>query len=226
MQHLVRALEIRYLGNVDPNLYFALLTDPPDSDQPFDEKDELAAMCSGMIEELNEKYAKPGTSRFFHLHRNRTFNATDNTWMGWERKRGKLLDFNELLRGGNDRFPIKVGNMECLRRVRFVITLDSDTQLPRGSAARLIGAIAHPLNQPVIDPITENRYGRIWRTSTSHGHQRAISESLTTRPHFFRTDRSRHLHASRFGYLSGFVRRRKFRRKRYLRGRCFSNGIG
>ena len=153
VQHLVRALEIRYLGNVDPNLYFALLTDPPDSDKPFDEKDELAAMCSGMIEQLNERYAKPGTSRFFHLHRNRTFNATDNTWMGWERKRGKLLDFNELLRGGNDRFPIKVGNMECLRRVRFVITLDSDTQLPRGSAARLIGAMAHPLNQPVIDPI-------------------------------------------------------------------------
>ena len=155
VQHLVRALEIRYLGNVDPNLYFALLTDPPDSDEAFDAKDELAAMCSGMIEQLNEKYADPGTSRFFHLHRNRTFNATDNTWMGWERKRGKLLDFNELVRGGNDRFPIKVGNMECLRRVRFVITLDSDTQLPRGSAARLIGAIAHPLNQAVIDPVTK-----------------------------------------------------------------------
>lgn len=155
VQHLVRALEIRYLGNVDPNLYFALLTDPPDSDKAFDAKDELAAMCAGMIEQLNEKYAEPGTSRFFHLHRNRTFNATDNTWMGWERKRGKLLDFNELLRGGNDRFPIKVGSMECLRRVRFVITLDSDTQLPRGSAARLIGAIAHPLNQPVIDPSTK-----------------------------------------------------------------------
>ncbi len=155
VQHLVRALEIRYLGNVDPNLYFALLTDPPDSDQAFDAKDELAAICSGLIEELNQKYAEPGTSRFFHLHRNRTFNTTDNTWMGWERKRGKLLDFNELLRGGNDRFPIKVGNLECLRRVRFVITLDSDTQLPRGSAARLIGAIAHPLNQAVIDPVTK-----------------------------------------------------------------------
>ena len=155
VRHLVRALEVRYLGNVDPNLYFALLTDPPDSDQAFDAKDELAAMCSGMIEDLNEKYAELGTSRFFHLHRNRTFNATDNIWMGWERKRGKLLDFNELLRGGNDRFPIKVGNIECLRRVRFVITLDSDTQLPRGSAARLVGAMAHPLNQPVIDPSTK-----------------------------------------------------------------------
>jgi cyclic beta-1,2-glucan synthetase len=155
VQHLVRALEIRYLGNVDPNLYFALLTDPPDSDKAFDARDELAALCSSMIEQLNERYAERGSSRFYHLHRNRSFNESDNTWMGWERKRGKLLDFNELLRGGNDRFPIKVGNLECLRRVRFVITLDSDSQLPRGSAARLIGAIAHPLNRAVIDPLTK-----------------------------------------------------------------------
>jgi cyclic beta-1,2-glucan synthetase len=155
VQHLVRALEIRYLGNVDPNLYFAILTDPPDSDRAFDAKDELAAMCSSMIEQLNLKYAQGGTSRFYHLHRNRSFNELDNTWMGWERKRGKLLDFNEVLRGGTDRFPIKVGDLACLRRVRFVITLDSDSQLPRGSAARLIGAIAHPLNQAVIDPVTK-----------------------------------------------------------------------
>jgi len=155
VQRLVRALEIRYLGNVDPHLYFALLTDSPDSDKAFDKKDELAAMCSRMIEQLNKKYDEAGTSRFFHLHRNRSFNETENTWMGWERKRGKLLDFNELLRDGKDRFPIKVGKMECLRRVRFVITLDSDTQLPRGSAARLIGAMAHPLNQALIDPISK-----------------------------------------------------------------------
>ena len=155
VQDLVRAIEIRYLGNVDPNLYFALLTDPPDSDKALDANDELAAVCSGMIEQLNEKYAEPGSSRFYHLHRNLTFNETDNTWMGWERKRGKLLDFNEILRGGDDKFPLKVGNLECLRRVRFVITLDSDTQLPRGSAARLIGAMAHPLNQAVIDPVTK-----------------------------------------------------------------------
>jgi cyclic beta-1,2-glucan synthetase len=155
VQHLVRGLEIRYLGNVDPNLYFALLTDPPDSDRAFDAKDELAAMCSSMIEQLNLKYAPRGSSRFYHLHRNRSFNESDNTWMGWERKRGKLLDFNEVLRGGNDRFPITVGDLACLRRVRYVITLDSDSQLPRGSAARLIGAIAHPLNQAVIDPVTK-----------------------------------------------------------------------
>jgi len=154
VEHLVHALEIRYLGNVDKNLYFALLTDPPDSATAFDEKDELATLCSSLIDRLNRKYALDGPDRFFHLHRNRTFNARDNTWMGWERKRGKLLDFNELIRGGEDKFPVKAGNVAQLRAVRYVITLDADTQLPRGAAARLVGAMAHPLNQAVIDPAT------------------------------------------------------------------------
>jgi len=153
VQHLVRALEIRYLGNTDENLYFALLTDPPDSPTAFDEKDELAALCSSSINELNKKYAQNGKDRFFHFHRNRTFNATENIWMGWERKRGKLLDFNEFIRGGKDRFPVKAGKTDQLRGVRYVITLDADTQLPRGAAARLVGAIAHPLNMAVIDPV-------------------------------------------------------------------------
>ena len=154
VEHLVHALEIRYLGNVDQNLYFALLTDPPDSATAFDEKDELATLCSSLIEKLNRKYAQDGSDRFFHLHRNRTFNVKENTWMGWERKRGKLLDFNELIRGGDDKFPIKAGNVAQLRAVRYVITLDADTQLPRGAAVRLVGAMAHPLNQAVIDPAT------------------------------------------------------------------------
>ena len=132
------------------------LTDarPPDSATAFDEKDELATLCSSLIDRLNRKYALDGPDRFFHLHRNRTFNARDNTWMGWERKRGKLLDFNELIRGGEDKFPVKAGNVAQLRAVRYVITLDADTQLPRGAAARLVGAMAHPLNQAVIDPAT------------------------------------------------------------------------
>lgn len=155
VEHLIRSLEVRYLGNVDRNLYFAVLTDSPDSDKAFDEKDALVSLCSGMIEELNAKYASSSDTRFFHLHRYRTFNETENSWMGWERKRGKLLDFNELLRDGDDRFPVKVGNMELLRRSRFVITLDSDTQLPRGSAARLVGAMAHPLNQAILDAGTK-----------------------------------------------------------------------
>ncbi len=151
---LVRTLEIRYLGNVDPNLFFALLTDPPDSALPFDEKDRLVEYCAGLIQALNAKYGKDGSGPFFHLHRNRTFNETEQTWMGWERKRGKLLDFNDFLRGGVDKFPVKVGNVARLQNARYVITLDSDTQLPRDSARRLVAAMAHPLNQALIDPIT------------------------------------------------------------------------
>src|SRR5215472_6708779 len=155
VEHLVRSLEIRYLGNADVNLYFALLTDPPDSATAFDEKDELAVLCSGLIEKLNHKYAANGPDRFFHLHRNRTFNVRENIWMGWERKRGKLLDLNEFILGGEDKFPIKAGNVSQLRDVKYVITLDADTQLPRGIAARLVGAMAHPLNRAVVDSRTQ-----------------------------------------------------------------------
>jgi cyclic beta-1,2-glucan synthetase len=154
VEHLVRALEIRYLGNTDSNLYFALLTDLPDSVTASDEKDELAACCSGLIDNLNRKYALNGPDHFFHLHRNRTFNERENTWMGWERKRGKLLDLNELILGREDKFPIKAGNVSLLRKMKYVITLDADTQLPRGVAASLVGAMAHPLNRAVVDPLT------------------------------------------------------------------------
>jgi hypothetical protein len=150
---LVRSLEVRYLANRDPNLYFALLTDGPDSNQPFDEVEALAEHCSHLIAELNRKYAASGTS-FFLLHRHRVFNPCEEVWMGWERKRGKLLDLNKLLRGAEDRFPVKVGSLSVLPHIRFVITLDCDTQLPRDAARRLIGAMAHPLNRAIVDPIS------------------------------------------------------------------------
>jgi hypothetical protein len=155
VQHLVRSLEIRYLGNIDPNLYFALLTDPPDAATAFDEKDDLAALCSSLVDDLNRKHGEGGRDRFFHLHRNRIFNATENTWMGWERKRGKLLDLNEFILGGEDKFPVKAGNVSQLRTIKYVVTLDADTQLPRGIAASLVGAMVHPLNRAVIDSRTQ-----------------------------------------------------------------------
>src|SRR6202453_4048353 len=89
----------------------------------------------------------------FHLfHRHRVYNPREEAWMGWERKRGKLMDLNRLLRSEYDSFPVKIGDLSILPRVRFVITLDSDTELPRGSAQRMVGALAHPLNQAIIDP--------------------------------------------------------------------------
>ncbi len=147
----VKDLEIRFLGNRDRNLHFALLTDFPDADQQFDENDGLAQMCSELIEVLNRNHAGKSYAPFFHFHRSRTFNNREGRWMGWERKRGKLLQFNRYLLGQEDPFALKTGNLSVLPEIRYVITLDLDTQLPPGTAYRLVGAIAHPLNSAVID---------------------------------------------------------------------------
>jgi cyclic beta-1,2-glucan synthetase len=153
VRHLIENLEVRYLGNHDRNIHFALVSDLPDSHEPAPEDNELVTLCSSLIEELNERYASKNAGSFFHLHRHRVYNPGEQGWMGWERKRGKLLDLNQLLRGQFDSFPVKIGNLSILPTVRFVITLDSDTELPRGSAHRMIGALAHPLNQAIIDPL-------------------------------------------------------------------------
>lgn len=148
---LVRDLEVRYLANQLPNLHFGLLTDTPDSSQQVDERDELAGICGRLIDELNERYGTTAARPFFLLHRQRAFNPAEDKWMGWERKRGKLLDLNRFLRDAGDAFPVKAGDMAAIRRARYVITLDTDTQLPRGAAARMVGTMAHPLHRPVID---------------------------------------------------------------------------
>jgi hypothetical protein len=152
VRRLVKDLEVRYLGNHDPNLHFALLTDLPDSPVPANEDDPLVDLCAGLIKELNEQYSNQNTGSFLMLHRHRVYNPREKVWMGWERKRGKLMDLNRLLSGHYDSFPSKAGDLSVLQQVRFVITLDADTEMPRGAAQRLIGTIAHPLNQAIIDP--------------------------------------------------------------------------
>jgi cyclic beta-1,2-glucan synthetase len=147
----VKDLEVRFLGNRDRNLHFALLTDPPDSKQQIDDKDALAGLCAELVNQLNRTYAGKGQGSFFHFHRPRTFNSREDIWMGWERKRGKLLQFNRYLSDQEDAFPLKTGNLSVLSSIRYVITLDLDTQLPPGSAHRMVGAIAHPLNTAVVD---------------------------------------------------------------------------
>jgi hypothetical protein len=153
VRKLVVDLEVRFLANRDPHLHFALVSDLPDSIAKPHENDShpLVELAIQLINALNAKYASRKCDLFILLHRHRIFNTRQGAWMGWERKRGKLLDLNRLLVGDYDAFPIKVGHIETLGRVRYVITLDSDTQLSRGTAAQLIGAIAHPLNQAVID---------------------------------------------------------------------------
>ncbi|TAM83940.1 MAG: glycosyl transferase [Acidobacteria bacterium] len=151
VRHIVESLEVRYLGNRDPNLHFALLTDSPDTSKPVDDHDDLVELCSSLVKQLNGKYAGDRQGGFFHFHRRRVYNPQENRWMGWERKRGKLLDLNKLLLGEEDNFPVKVGDLSILRGIRYVITLDSDTRLPRDTAYKLIGTMAHPLNRAVID---------------------------------------------------------------------------
>jgi cyclic beta-1,2-glucan synthetase len=153
VQALVEDLEVRFLGNHDRNIHFALVSDLPDSDEPSPEETSLVDLCSKLIGELNERYSGKSMGSFFLLHRHRVYNPRERGWMGWERKRGKLLDLNQFMRNQYDSFPVKVGDLSILPTVRFVITLDSDTELPRGSAHRMVGALAHPLNQAIIDPL-------------------------------------------------------------------------
>ena len=151
---IIEGLELRYLANRDPNLWFGLLTDFGDAGEEHlaGDEDLLAAAVSG-IETLNEKYGNGAHGRFFLFHRPRLYNAQEGCWMGRERKRGKLEDLNSLLHDGDPaRFSRIVGDVAQLGSVRYVITLDTDTDLPWGAGWRLVGAAAHPLNRPVMDP--------------------------------------------------------------------------
>ncbi|WP_020475307.1 GH36-type glycosyl hydrolase domain-containing protein [Zavarzinella formosa] len=151
---LTERLEVHFLSNPDPQLRFALLTDFTDSDTEQRPDDEtILSTATARIDALNERYPLPGGGdRFFLFHRRRLWNPAEGKWMGWERKRGKLSEFNEMLRGAADTtFTTIAGDMTSIPRIRFVITLDSDTQMPRETARRLVAAIAHPLNQPRFD---------------------------------------------------------------------------
>jgi cellobiose phosphorylase len=153
IEDLVEGLEIRFLANQDKNLHFGLLTDFKDATQEqLDEDGQLIQLISKRITDLNEKYPGENRDTFFLFHRPRKWNPKDRIWMGYERKRGKLSDLNSLLRGGSEKMFLRVtGNTEVLRKIRYVITLDTDTQLPRDSALQFIGTMAHPLNKPKYD---------------------------------------------------------------------------
>ncbi len=153
VEDLLEGLEVRYLANQDDHLHFALVTDFQDAPQKTTPGDEaLLRRAKEGIEALNVKYKADRGDRFFLFHRSRRWNARERVWMGYERKRGKLAALNAVLRGRpEDLFSLIVGETSVLPSVRFVITLDTDTQLPREVAQRLVGAIAHPLNRPRFD---------------------------------------------------------------------------
>ncbi|MCL5999347.1 MAG: hypothetical protein M1546_25280 [Chloroflexi bacterium] len=151
---LAQQLEQHYLRNPDPMLGFALLTDfvdAPQKEMPGDT--ELIKRARTAIEALNDKYHGDGDAPFYLFHRERCWNPVEECWMGWERKRGKLAEFNHLLRPRNDQqpepttFTTQVGALNVLHDIRYVITLDTDTVLPLNAARRLVATLAHPLNQ-------------------------------------------------------------------------------
>jgi cyclic beta-1,2-glucan synthetase len=156
IEEQVERLEVHYLANAEEELRFALLSDWKDADSeivPGD--DELLAAAEAHIAQLNKRYgpASGGGARFFLFHRRRVWNHSEGVWMGWERKRGKLHELNQFLRGATNTTFISLGGLppETIPAVRYVITLDTDTGLPRGAARRLIGTMAHPLNRPRFD---------------------------------------------------------------------------
>ena len=149
----IEKLEVRYVGNQDHNLIFGLFSDFMDAPAETSEEDaRLLTVVEEGIQNLNTRY---GEGQFYLFHRQRTWSETEGKFIGWERKRGKLEELNRLilgLRAEDEPSILTIGEVDHLTDIRFVVTLDSDTQLPRDSARRMIETLAHPLNQPRLDP--------------------------------------------------------------------------
>ncbi|HEX9054053.1 MAG TPA: glucoamylase family protein [Gemmatimonadales bacterium] len=146
-------LEVQYLANREAHLHFAVLSDFTDApaQSRADDGAILEAAVAG-VRELNARHSAGADDAFYLFHRPRRWNPAQGVWMGWERKRGKLAEFNRFLRGAApDAFSTIVGDTAALRQVRYVITLDADTVLPPETAPLLVGALAHPLNRAVYD---------------------------------------------------------------------------
>ena len=153
VDRLIETLELHHLANRDQLLHFALLTDFRDAQEEVLPGDEaLVQRARSGVEMLNAKYLSDSEDLFFLFHRPRRWNGGEGVWMGYERKRGKLTEFNALLRGGSSEcFSDIVGETAILPSIKYVITLDTDTQLPRDAARQLIGTMAHPINRPEFD---------------------------------------------------------------------------
>jgi len=153
VERVLAHLEVQALGNLDPRIHFAVLSDFKDAQTlSIAGDDEILTAAVAGIEALNRRHAPDENDRFYLFHRDRQWNPKQDVFMGWERKRGKIESLNRLLRSpGDTGFSVKIGDLSILPSVRYVLTLDADTRLPRGAARTLIGIISHPLNRPVVD---------------------------------------------------------------------------
>ena len=153
VQELFRKLEVFYLANKSENLYFAVLGDCSESDFQEEEFDkEVIEEGLEQVENLNKKYAKVEFPIFHFIYRERQYNNAEEKYLGWERKRGLLTQFNEyILKHEKNKFKVNTINQDELPKIKYIITLDSDTDLVLNTAFELIGAMAHILNKPEIE---------------------------------------------------------------------------
>lgn len=155
----IERLEVHHLSSTGGAVHYALLSDGPDSATETDLQDtRLIAEATAAITRLNARYPGEDGDRFYFLHRRRLWNTAEGVWMGWERKRGKLAELNRLLRGASDT-SYAVVSTPLPRDIRYVITLDADTRLLRGTVAQMVGKIAHPLNRARLDATSQRVTG-------------------------------------------------------------------
>ena len=153
IQRAIDGLEVRFLGNDDPAFTFVLMADLPDAPSEHAPQDrEIINTAREGIETLNRRHASGDSPRFLLFFRSRQWNSSEGVWMAWERKRGKIEELNKILKGDQSTsLKLIVGKPEQLEGIRYVITLDSDSQLARDIGKKLVATISHPMNRPVID---------------------------------------------------------------------------
>ncbi|MCC6933458.1 MAG: hypothetical protein IT292_09420 [Deltaproteobacteria bacterium] len=153
IDHTIELLEVRSLANHDENIGYGILADLCDAQTEVLSGDlGVIKHAEMLINRLNERYCHNKTKRFFIMFRRRLYNPNEGKFMAWERKRGKIMELNRWLRGADHTtFNVIIGDQEFMKSARYVLTLDNDSQLPVGTAKKMIGAIAHPLNRPIFD---------------------------------------------------------------------------
>ena len=151
---LADQLEVHYHSNREKNLYFAVLGDFPDADQEITATDqEITEAVLQRIRRFNQKYS-PDEDIFFYFQRGRKFSPQENKWRGWERKRGAIAEFNELIRGADGTsFNLFSGDRRALQHVQYAVMINDGTKIPIGMVKKMIGTITHPLNKAVFDPV-------------------------------------------------------------------------
>ncbi len=157
VKDLVSKLEVFYLANKSENIYFTLLGDTTSIDKEKESYDEEIIKAGiQAVENLNKKYPDENMGKFQFIYRKRFWNESEKAFLGWERKRGLITQFNEYLLE-NIENPFLANTIEAERKkglipkIKYIITLDSDTNLVLNSGLELIGAAAHILNKPQLN---------------------------------------------------------------------------